>query len=271
MFRALLITTLALPVIFAQPAGHTGSAPAARSATPVMTAPGAPVRDPGPAAAGAAAEAAKSAAPQNKSETLHFSVNWPSGLSLGEGELSSVYTSSGTWSFSMKVDAALPGFPLAESAQSTAGKDLCSVELTKESTRGRRKTTEKTTFDPSKLTATRRTVTNDGGKTEYRIPGCARDAMSFVQFIRRELAAGRLPQPQQVYYGAPYQTRVQYVGTQSVRSGNEMVEADKLTASIKGPASELTVELLFRRDPTRTPLSVTIPVTIGKFTVEFDR
>jgi len=271
MFRALLITTLAVPLIFGQTAAHTGSAPAARSAAPAVTPPGSPVRDPAPSAAGAAAEAAKSAAPTNKSETLHFSVNWPSGLSLGEGELSSVYSPSGTWSFSMKVDAALPGFPLAESAQSMAGKDLCSVELTKESTRGRRKTTEKTTFDSSKLIATRRTVTNNGGKTEYRIPGCARDAMTFVQFIRRELAAGRLPQAQQVYYGAPYQTRVQYVGTQSVRSGNELVEADKLTALIKGPASELTVELLFRRDATRTPLSVTIPVTIGKFTVEFDR
>ena len=110
MFRAFLITTLALPVMFAQPAGHTGSVPAARSATPVMTAPGAPVRNPGPAAAGAAAETAKSAAPQNKSETLHFSVNWPSGLSLGEAELTSVYSPSGAWSFSMKVDAALPGF-----------------------------------------------------------------------------------------------------------------------------------------------------------------
>ena len=258
MFRALLITALAIP-IFGQTAPHTGSAPAARSAAPVATPAGPVVKDPG------------AAAPQNKSETLHFSVNWPSGLSLGEGELSSVYSPSGTWSFSMKVDAALPGFPLAESAQSTAGKDLCSAELTKESTRGRRKTTEKTSFDSSKLIATRKTVTNNGGKTEYRIPGCARDAMTFVQFVRRELAAGRLPQPQQVYYGAPYQTRVQYVGTQSVRSGNEMVEADKLTASIKGPVTELTVELLFRRDAARTPLSVTIPVTIGKFTVEFDR
>jgi hypothetical protein len=74
-----------------------------------------------------------------------------------------------------------------------------------------------------------------------------------------------------VYYGSGYQTRVQYVGTQRVRAGNEVVEADKLTGYIRGPASEFTIELLFARDAGRTPISITIPVAIGKFTVEFER
>jgi len=209
------------------------------------------------------------AAQKPRAETLHFNVNWPSGLTLGEGELSSAPSNNG-WKFSMKGEAGFPAFPITEGANSTATSDLCSVELTKDSIRGKRHTTEKTAFDASTLIATRTTVTNNGGKSEVRINACAKDAVTFLQFLRRELAAGRLPQPQQVFYGSPYQTRVQYVGTQQYRSQNQLIDADKLTAYIKGPATELTVELLFARDPARTPLLITVPVALGKFTVEFD-
>jgi hypothetical protein len=51
----------------------------------------------------------------------------------------------------------------------------------------------------------------------------------------------------------------------------EAIEADKLTAFIKGPASEFSVDLLFARDPVRTPVQAVIPVALGKFTVEFTR
>src|SRR4051794_31697272 len=227
---SIFVVLLLIPALFGQtgktatPAGATSRtpAPAVKSAASAGTA---AVKASGD---GQSTAVASNTTQQARSETLHFSVNWPSGLSLGEGELSSSFSPASGWSFSMRVDAALPGFPITEAVSSLAGSDLCSSELTKESTRGRRKTTEKTVFDNSKMVATRRTVTNDGGKTEYRIPGCARDALAFVQYARRELAAGRLPQAQQVFYGAPYQTRLQYVGTQRVRSGNDMVDADKL-------------------------------------------
>ena len=182
--------TLTLTVSWAAPAEVTGKVQPAPEINRIDARPAAkpePKVEPAPAAP---------AKPANRSETLHFNVNWPSGLSLGEGELSSAFSASGGWSFSMSVDAALPAFPIAESAKATAGTDLCTTELTKESTRGKRKTTEKTTFDSSKLTATRTTLTNNGGKSEIRTSACARDALTFVQFIRRELAAGRLPPAQ---------------------------------------------------------------------------
>ena len=53
--------------------------------------------------------------------------------------------------------------------------------------------------------------------------------------------------------------------------GDKAVDADRLTANIKGPASEFTIELLFARDEKRTPIRALIPVAIGKFTVEFSR
>ena len=216
-----------------------------------------------------AAYSAIAAQPQSKSETLHFTVNWPSGLSLGEGQLVSNLTEDG-WNFSMNVEAAIPAFTIAESAKSKATADLCSLELEKTGTRGKREITEVTTFDSSKMTATRETK-KGGGKSEMRITACARDALTFMQFLRRELVAGRLPQAQPVYYGNGYQTRVQYTGTTKVVVGDKAVDADRLTANIKGPASEFTVELLFARDEKRTPIRALIPVVIGKFTVEFSR
>lgn len=256
--------------------GFAAQGPKAPAKKPMATAAVQPVSKPEPQAAPqpaapAPAVPAAPAAPAPKSESLRFNLNWPSGLSLGEGELTSTIGAGG-WTFAMKLDAAIPAFPIAEAAKAAAGADLCSTELVKEATRGRRKVGEKTTFDSAKLTATRKTTNMpDGGKTEVRINACAKDALTFIQFLRRELAAGRLPQAQPVYYGSGYQTRLQFIGTQRVRSGSEYVDADKLTAFIKGPASEFTVDLFFARDASRTPISITIPVAIGKFTVEFER
>ena len=207
---------------------------------------------------------AEETAQKPKSETLNFSVNWPSGLSLGEGQLTSTFDGA-QWLFGMNVDAAIPAFAVAESAKSRAGADLCATELTRSATRGKKKTAEKTTFDASALNAVRQTT--GGGKSEMRTAACARDALTFIQHLRRELAAGRLPQAQVVYFGAGYQTRVQYVGTMQLNG----TEADKLTAFIKGPASEYTVDLYFARNAVRTPLQASIPVAVGKFTVEFTR
>jgi hypothetical protein len=64
---------------------------------------------------------------------------------------------------------------------------------------------------------------------------------------------------------------VQYAGAVKVVQDGQYVDADKLQAVIKGPASEFTVDLLFLRDAARTPLQAQIPVTVGKFTVEFSR
>jgi len=215
------------------------------------------------------ADAAVAPPPQSKSETLHFNVNWPSGLSLGEGEMSAILNSDG-WSFSYHLDAGVPGFSINESAHSRASADFCSLELVKEGNRGKRHLQETTTFDSSGLTATR-TTANGGGKTETRTSACAKDALTFIQFARRELAAGRLPAAQPVFYGAGYQTRVQYTGTQRIKVDNDTVEVDRLNAIIKGPATELTVELFFARDAARTPVLVQIPVAMGKFSVEFGK
>jgi hypothetical protein len=203
-----------------------------------------------------------------KSETLHYNVNWPSGLSLGEGQLSASRHGD-QWSFAISIEAALPGFALTEAAKATATADYCSVELEKKARRGKRNVDETTTFDQKNLTAERKT--NKGGKSELKIHSCARDALTYVFFLRRELAAGRLPPAQSVYYGGAYQVRVNYTGVQSVRIGGESIEADRLVAIIKGPASEIKADMFFARDAVRTPLLVEVPLLVGKFSLELAR
>ena len=208
------------------------------------------------------------AAPANKEEVLRFEVNWPSGLSLGEGQITSVREAAG-WRFTASVDAALPGFPVSESVKSQANGELCSLELHKEATRGQKKIDESTEFDQDKLTAVRKTA--KGGKSDFSIAACARDALTFLQHIRQELQSGRIPLQQTVYYGAGYQTRIVYTGSGPVQFGDSTVEADKLEAHVKGPASEFTLELTIARDEARTPVSLRFPLKMGMFGVEFSR
>jgi hypothetical protein len=203
-----------------------------------------------------------------KSESFHYNINWPSGLSLGEADLTAS-AGEGGMQFSFRMDASIPGFAVTESATSRATQDFCSIELKKEGTRGKRKVDERTEFDASKMKATR--VTEGGGKSDLSTSQCAKDALTFVHFIRRELAAGRLPPHQKVYYGGAYGVHVTFTGSQRIPIGDEGIEADKLTATIKGPVTEVTADLFFAKDSTRTLLLVQVPLAVGKFSMELAR
>jgi hypothetical protein len=208
-------------------------------------------------------------------ETLHYSINWPSGLSLGEASLRSDRTTGGTgsapgWEFELNVDAGVPGFAIRDQYSSTANPDFCSLQLDKKTSRGARTGEERVIFDPAKDTATRETVRGDGiaGTSQLSVPACARDALTLLQFVRRELAQGRLPSPQPAILGSAYQVRLEYLGTTPVRLGGQEIDADRFRTSIKGPASDLTLEVFFRRDAARTPVMIKIPSSLAIFTVE---
>lgn len=204
-------------------------------------------------------------------EVLHYSIEWPSGLSLGEATLSSNRTGEGTsstpgWEFDLDVDASVPGFGVRDQYHSTANLDLCSWQLDRKTARGTRKNDERVIFDPDKTTATRQPI--GGDKTEISVPSCARDALTLIQFVRKELAQGRLPPQQPAILGAAYQVRLEYLGSAPVTLGNLQVDTDRFRTSIKGPASDLTLELFFKRDSVRTPVMITIPLPLATFTVE---
>jgi hypothetical protein len=200
------------------------------------------------------------------SETLRYSINWPSGLSLGEASLTSGKTTTG-WDFTLDIDASFPGFPIRDHDEAKATTDFCSSSLDKNFTHGPHKVEEQVTFDQKDNVVTRETM-NGGGKTEINVSACARDALTFLEFARHELAEGRIAPQQQAFFGGPYSVRLEYTGTQSIKVGDKKVDADRMLATIKGPSSEVNVELFFARDPARTPLLARLPLALGTFTVE---
>lgn len=208
-------------------------------------------------------------------ETLHYSIDWPSGLSLGEATLRSDRTVESTdsasgWEFELNLDASVPGFAIRDQYRSTASPDFCSWQLDKKTARGARTGEERVIFDQNKTTATRETVRADqiAGTSQLAVPLCARDALTLLQFVRKELEQGRLPSPQPAILGAAYQVRLEYLGNTQVHVGDQQVDADRFRTSIKGPASDLTLELFFQRDAARTPVMIKIPLSIATFTVE---
>jgi hypothetical protein len=199
-------------------------------------------------------------------ESLRYSINWASGLSLGEATLRADKGKE-AWDFEVTMDASIPGFALRDDYRSASTVDLCSLELDKSFTHGTKKADEKITFDQQNHTATRQTQ-NGGGKTDLSISSCAKDALTFMQFARSELAQGRLAPQQSVDFGSLYNVRVEYTGAQKIKYGDQTADADRILATIKGPTTDVTVEIFFARDAARTPLLARIPLTLGSFTVE---
>jgi hypothetical protein len=202
-------------------------------------------------------------------ESLQYNINWPSGLSLGEGRIKA--TRSGeNWSFELQFDAAIPGFNVVDSFISLADPAQCSLVFDRDLQHGKRKSKEKITFDQAAGTAERETQ-GGGGKTKLTTGACAKDALAFLFHLRAELAKGRIPQQQNVYYGAPYNVRVQHKGSERIRLGDTMEDSDKIAVSIKGPVSTLDIELFIAKDANRTPLLVRIPLAMGQFSLELVR
>ncbi len=215
-------------------------------------------------------------------ETLHYVVNWQSGLSLGEATLSSSRalwvvggTESPRWSFDMDIDASVPGFAIRDHYTSTAtpsggtGPEICSAKLEKTVSRGIHKGEETETFDQDQHTVSRETHPEGiGGTSDISVAPCARDGLTFLQFVRQELAQGRLVPQQPVILGSLYNVRLEFAGTETLKKLGQPIEADHIHATIKGPASDLGVDVFFAKDAVRTPVLARIPLALGTFTVE---
>lgn len=201
-------------------------------------------------------------------EGLRYNVKWPSGLSLGEGTFRAQRVQDG-WDFAVTLSAAVPTYPVTDRHHALATSELCSLRLEKDSVRGSRKTREETTFDGSGKTATRQTV--KGGKSDFSIPSCPHDALTFLYYTRRELGQGRVPPGEEIFFGAGYRARLIYTGEQTITAGGSRSVSDHVQATIKGPKSEWTFDMYFARDPARTPLLIRVPFTLGSFSLELIR
>lgn len=206
--------------------------------------------------------------PFGDGEALHYTIIWPSGLDLGEATMTATRDEgSGQWSFDFKLDAAVPGYHIKDHYHSTATAELCSIEFLKESNHGKRKTSERTTFDQQAHRAHRVTLTKGGGESDLETPECARDALTFLYYLRQELSLGRIPASPKVLFGSLYDVKFQPAGSKKVRVGGKIVEADQMMVSVKGPASESMFILLVARDKAHTPVRITVPLEPGNFTM----
>jgi len=212
------------------------------------------------------------ALPLAAQETLRYSINWASGLSLGEATLTSspAKTPEGqpALNFELRIDASIPGFAVLDEFKSLASSNYCSIEFSKNLAHGKRKSKEKIEF--AKGEATRRTL-DGGGKTTFSTSSCPKDALTFLQYARREVAMSKLPASEAVFFGAAYQVRFDYAGEQKIKVSEAMAVSDRLIGFVKGPKSEFTFELYLARDPQRTPLLFKVPFTLGTFSMELVR
>jgi hypothetical protein len=200
-------------------------------------------------------------------ENLNYSVNWPSGLSLGEGHLRATQQ-AGSWIFDLTLDASVPGFDVVDHYHSSATSDFCSTSFERTSSHGTRKTKETETISNGEVT---RQTESGGGKSDIKAPGCLKDALTFLFFTRRELGQGRVPPPQQILYGSLYNARLDYVGAPVIRIAGKPEQSDMLTCTMTGPTSTIKFEMYFARDAARTPLLIRVPLQMGSFAMELVR
>lgn len=204
-------------------------------------------------------------------ESLRYNLNWQSGTSLGEATLNAHRSAVG-WNLNVTLNAGVPGFSLADQLHSAVDPGLCSQEFERDLTHAGKRTDDKTNFDQRAGSATRTTLfPAGGGKTDFSIATCARDAVAFVYYARVELGQGRVPVPLQVYFGSAYSVSLEYAGAENITSGGKSVVADRVQATVKGPKANFHCDLFFARDAARTPLSVRIPLPLGTFSLDLVR
>jgi hypothetical protein len=97
---------------------------------------------------------------------------------------------------------------------------------------------------------------------------CGKDALAFLYFVRQELSQGRVPPRQTVFFGAPYEIRLESAGTESVKIGNKPVDTDHLKVSAAGPSSTINFDVFFLQDKARTLALVRVPLALGTFSME---
>ncbi len=201
-------------------------------------------------------------------EGLKYTVNFTGGLSLGDAAFNATHSPAG-WEFQASVNANVPGFPIADMLRASASDDLCSTQFTRDLTNGSKKTREKTTFDQKDGKGHRvTTAPSDGGETTFTIPSCARDALSYVYYARRELGQGRVPHAQDIYFGGAYTAHMDYAGAQNLSVKGKPVVTDHVVIGVKGTKSDFSFEVFYARDAARTPLEIRIPAPAGTLTAD---
>ncbi len=200
-----------------------------------------------------------------QAESLRYNVKWPSGLSLGEANLSNTGFDS-----TFEVDASLPAYTIHDRYTSHTNAKLCTIHFERETQHGARHADERIVVGPDGK-ITRETV--KGGSAEISAGPCAHDALALLFATRLSLQqGGKLPPAQTVLFGAGYPVRFENSGGENITVGDKTALADKVTCVLTLPKSgDYRIEMFFLRDAARTPALVRAPFALGTFSMELVR
>ncbi len=204
-------------------------------------------------------------------ETLNYSLNFSTGFSIGKAHMIAATRPDPRMElqlFAGRLASRLT--PSSTVSTLFADSDLCSLRFERSSEHGKRKAHEVTWFDRTRSVAVRATK-DAGGLTEIPVGLCPHDALTFLYYLRRELGQGRMPPNDVVLAGAQYHVSMVYVGEKSIVLNKQQVVADQINFAVKGPASDVHLEIVFARDAARTPLVIRCPLTVGNFSLELVR
>ncbi len=198
-------------------------------------------------------------------EVLRYQLNWPGGVPLGEAQLKTIPV-GGQWKLELTLDASIPAFQVIDRFNSSVNEKYCSLEFSRDTVHGAKKSKETTTFDLAAASANRKT--EGGGTKDFNTVACPHDALGFLFFARQELIKGRVPGAQTIYYGGPYDLQFEMLGSQAIAIGGSETQADRFRVSFKGPVANSTFEIFFSKNASRTPLLIKVPFTLGTFSME---
>lgn len=186
-------------------------------------------------------------------EDLAYAITWPSGLSVGGARFRARPKGDG-WRFEMTVEASVHKFAVDDAFVSETDENLCSSKFEKHVRHGAKRAHEALRFADGRVERTNLDPVRPAPPGTAPVGACARDALAAVYYLRQDLAAGRLPAPGTVYFGAAYDLQLEYEQTRWLPWDGGRRRADLIRVRVRGPASRLEFLAYFGRDAARAPL-----------------
>ena len=199
-------------------------------------------------------------------EELRYSIYWPSGLSFGSALFKARFTDPG-WRFEFDLQASLPKIEVNDRAVSRSDAQLCGQEFEKHILHGSKRASELLRFRPNVVERINLQRAEEQRPGTTPVQDCARDALAFLYFLRTELAAGRIPPTDTVFFGAAYRVRLEHAQARWLTWDGERQLTDEIRVSVRGPGSEHELSAFFARDESRTPLLFRMQFDAETFTM----
>lgn len=186
-------------------------------------------------------------------EDLAYAITWPSGLSVGTARFRARPKGHG-WRFEMTIEASVHEFAVDDAFVSETDASLCSSRFEKHVRHGSKRAHEALRFADGTVERTNLDPVRPGPPGTALVEACARDALAAVYYLRQDLAAGRLPAPGAIHFGAAYDLQLEYEQTRWLPWDEGRRQADLIRVRVRGPASRREFLAYFGRDAARTPL-----------------